>query len=411
MPAHAPSSSIGNSEWWIDRVQQALQNHSTPFYLFSPEPVDQALSQLQSEFRGLPLTHWYSFKTQPLPELVRWWKQRGNPVEVVSEWEFLAALRCGFQPSEILVNGPAKHRWLGRHTCPELLVHFDSIHEFQALKSIAVTQRWSCGVRIHTPSEFDPESPKFSTQFGLNALELEEVSREAKAAGIKLDRVHFHLRTQIRSASIYAQAIEEALSMSQSAGLNPAILDVGGGFPAPQVKTLKGHSVDAEFHLRELAALYRHTLDRHSSIQQLWLENGRWMTARSGVLVVSVLDSKYRNGRRHLICDAGRTTSALISTWEDHRLLSLPERRGKSVLTTVNGPTCMAFDRLTRRSLPASIEIGDRLVWMDAGAYHLPWETRFSHGLPNILWHDGQSVKCLRKAESFEDGWRQWEVS
>ena len=31
--------------------------------------------------------------------------------------------------------------------------------------------------------------------------------------------------------------------------------------------------------------------------------------------------------------------------------------------------------------LPDTISPGDFIVWLDAGAYHLPWETRFSHGL------------------------------
>jgi hypothetical protein len=46
---------------------------------------------------------------------------------------------------------------------------------------------------------------------------------------------------------------------------------------------------------------------------------------------------------------------------------------------------------------------------MDAGAYHLPWETRFSHGLATVLWHDGKSVKTVRPREKFADWWGQWQ--
>jgi diaminopimelate decarboxylase len=110
---------------------------------------------------------------------------------------------------------------------------------------------------------------------------------------------------------------------------------------------------------------------------------------------------------RSLICDGGRTMNALISNWEAHGLFALPERRGQNTLTTVHGPTCMAFDQLARRPLPRSLRAGDHLVWLDAGAYHLPWETRFSHGLAPILWHDGRTARLIRKQERFEDWWGQ----
>ena len=138
------------------------------------------------------------------------------------------------------------------------------------------------------------------------------------------------------------------------------------------------------------------------------MENGRWGGARSGVLVVRILDVKERAKMRSLICDGGRTMNALVSTWETHELLSLPERRGPTKLTTVNGPTCMAFDQLARRPMAQSLRVGDHLLWLDAGAYHLPWETHFSHGRAAVLWHDGRRVTVVRDPESFEEWWGQW---
>jgi hypothetical protein len=38
--------------------------------------------------------------------------------------------------------------------------------------------------------------------------------------------------------------------------------------------------------------------------------------------------------------------------------------------------------------LPGDVDVGDVIVWTNAGAYHLPWETRFSYGLCAIVWFD-----------------------
>ena len=111
---------------------------------------------------------------------------------------------------------------------------------------------------------------------------------------------------------------------------------------------------------------------------------------------------------RQLICDGGKTTNALVATWEDHALIPLAPHEGETCLTTVNGPTCMAFDQLARRELPRGLSVGDYLIWMEAGAYHLPWETRFSHGLAAVHWHDGRRVSLVRAREEFPQWWGQW---
>jgi hypothetical protein len=68
----------------------------------------------------------------------------------------------------------------------------------------------------------------------------------------------------------------------------------------------------------------------------------------------------------------------------------------------------MAYDELARRPMPATIAPGDHLVWLDAGAYHLPWETRFSHGWPAVIWHHDSKLALVRSPESFGAWWGQW---
>jgi diaminopimelate decarboxylase len=132
------------------------------------------------------------------------------------------------------------------------------------------------------------------------------------------------------------------------------------------------------------------------------------MSAGSGVLIVKILDVKERRGLRQLICDGGRTLNALTSLWEQHRLLTVPTRAGAMALTAVHGPTCMAFDQLARLPLPRTLRAGDHLIWLEAGAYHIPWETRFSHGHAAVWWHDEQGLRLARPRQDFDDFWGHW---
>ncbi|HUQ86064.1 MAG TPA: hypothetical protein VM096_00815, partial [Vicinamibacterales bacterium] len=88
-----------------------------------------------------------------------------------------------------------------------------------------------------------------------------------------------------------------------------------------------------------------------------------------------------------------------------HTLWLLPERSEPLALTTICGPTCMTDDILGRMELPGDVAIGDVLVWSDAGAYHLPWETRFSHGLCAVVWCDEHEAPSLARPRERPEHW------
>lgn len=396
--------------FWKRLVREALATDTpTPFYIFSAEPIAEALEELRAlEPLAVPVRHWLSCKTQPVAPLLRWWRRQGRPIEVVSEFEHRAARHEGFTTDDILINGPAKHRWLPRVAAPGLRVNFDSPGELKALLPLARRLRWRIGLRLRTSLEHDPENPTFPTQFGFEPAEAGAALRQLKRAGLAAETLHFHLRTNVANAAIYEQAIAEAHAFCQAANWWPQFLDCGGGLPPRHTLGHGGNEFAAGFPQTEFRAALRRQLPRFTGLRELWLENGRFVSARAGVLVVTVLDVKERAGLRQLICDGGRTLNALVSNWEEHGLFSVPERGGAPLLTAVHGPTCMAFDQLTRRPLPRGLRAGDRLVWLEAGAYHVPWETRFSHGLAAVFWHETKRLTRVREAESFAQWWRAW---
>lgn len=392
--------------FWKTLVQQAARRVPTPFYIFAEQPIIEGLKELDKHFADLPVRHWLSCKTQPLAPLLDWWRRAGRPVEVVSEFELNAALASGFAPADILVNGPAKHRWLASYGLRGLNVNLDSLNESRALAAPAAQLAWRVGLRLNTSEEFDPELPQHPTQFGLSFEEAAATLRVLRRRGIQPSMIHFHLRTNVGSAGVYQRALEAAAQMAQLLGLGPAIVNCGGGFPAPNVGNTEGLALDRAFRLGEMRRLYRSITTLFPSVREIWLENGRWLCARSGVLVTRVLDLKCRRGVRHLVCDGGRTMNAMLAAWEEHEIKFLPERRGRRIPTIVVGPTCMAYDVLARRPMPRALRAGDLLLWLDAGAYHLQWQTRFSHGLCPVFWHERDRLTLVRDQEPFASWWK-----
>jgi diaminopimelate decarboxylase len=415
---HAPKT----VQFWKRLVREALSlSAPTPFFIFSNSPVVERISELDTaltnvgfqsaiENRQSKITfrHWLSCKTQPVAPLLRWWRMQGRGIEVVSEFELRAALAEGFAPENILVNGPAKHHWLPQFEGRKLSVNFDSRAELDALLPRAKKLNWRLGVRILTAEEFDPENPQFPTQFGFAPDEAVAALKKLLRAKARVETVHFHLRTNVSAVAIYERAIAEVAKICRGAKFSPLQLDIGGGVPVRQVLSRGGKIYDGEFGLRSFAQTLRQAAKLFSGLREIWLENGRFVSAGSGVLVVKILDVKERRGLRQLICDGGRTLNALTSLWEQHALLTVPQRSGAETLTAVHGPTCLAFDQLARIPLPRSLRAGDHLIWLNAGAYHIPWETRFSHGHAAVCWHDEAGLRLIRKPQSFENFWSQW---
>jgi diaminopimelate decarboxylase len=415
---HAPET----IQFWKRLVREALSfSPSTPLYVFSSEPIAERISELDAALvkAGFPLKtqnpklktsfqHWLSCKTQPVAPLLRWWREQGRGIEVVSEFELLAALAEGFAPENILINGPAKHRWLPRFEVRDLSVNFDSPAELAALLPLAKKLNWRLGIRILTSEEVDAENPQFPTQFGFAPAEAVAALTRLLAEQVLVETVHFHLRSNVSSVATYERAIAEVAAVCLAAKFHPLHLDIGGGVPVRHVLTRGSKVFDGEFGLGSFAEMLRQSVKLFPALREIWLENGRFVSSGGGALAFKILDIKERCGVRQLICDGGRTMTALHSLWEQHALIPLEERVGEEVLTVVHGPTCMAFDQLARMLLPRSLRAGDHLLWLDAGAYHIPWETRFSHGHAAVWWHDEKGMRLAREAQSFENFWGQW---
>jgi len=396
-----------NREDCLSLVLRASERFETPFFLFSHLPVLKQLGSI-SQACGSRVFNWLSLKTLPLRSLLSWWLTTGLGVEVTSEYELLAAREEGFSPGRIMVNGVAKHSWNKRCWTGGLRVNFDSIREIESLASQAKSQEWRVGLRFHPNIQKDPENQSLPDQFGIPADSFVYACDLLLRRQIFPDTVHIHLRSNIPNLDYYREALDELeLSLKQT-NIELKCLDLGGGLPEKGVRQL-----DQAWHstltLEDLSKLLALCQGMFPAVEEFILENGRFVLSECGVLVLSVIDIKEIGGVRYLICDGGRTNHALPSDWQEHEIDVLPNRSEQLIYTAVCGPTCMAYDCIARKRLPSDIRLGDKVLWFNAGAYHLSWETRFSQPLARVLWHGEQdNILEARSVEGFSEWWGRW---
>lgn len=259
---------------WIGSGRIARMIVGTPCFLVSERRVHSAWRALRDLESGLPLRHWLSLKTQPIPRLIEVARDWDIGVEVVSEFELTAVMASEIPPSAILVNGLAKQHWLPRYGVAGLTVHFDSLAEVRALAGMARALAWRVGLRCAIPESADGIAPVWD-QFGMIAEEVPVAGTILAGAGVPVSGVHFHLDTSIAHASRYRRALEHLQQVCALGRLEPKYLDIGGGLPIAGEHPWDGPAAASTFELHEFREVLRSIPDSFPSVHEVWLENGR----------------------------------------------------------------------------------------------------------------------------------------
>jgi diaminopimelate decarboxylase/aspartate kinase len=141
-------------------------------------------------------------------------------------------------------------------------------------------------------------------------------------------------------------------------------IDLGGGLGVPEKPGDKPFDLAR---LDETLAEIRETYPQYS----LWLEPGRYLVARAGVLLTRVTQTKGKGEMRYVGVGAGMNTlirPALYGAYHEIVNLSRADELPSETVTIV-GPICETGDRLgSDRLLPPTKE-GDVILIANAGAY------------------------------------------
>jgi diaminopimelate decarboxylase/aspartate kinase len=131
--------------------------------------------------------------------------------------------------------------------------------------------------------------------------------------------------------------------------------------------------------LREVGSSLRE-VKRAQPRYELWVEPGRFLVARAGVLLARVTQVKQKGEVQYVGVDAGMNTlirAALYGAY--HEIVNLT-RFGHEATTVVNvvGPICETGDTLGyNRSMPQARE-GDVVVVTTVGAYGRSMSSRYN---------------------------------
>jgi diaminopimelate decarboxylase len=371
----------------------------------------------------------YSFKTNPVPGVLRRLRARGVGAEVISEHELRLALQLGFAPAEIVYDGPAKSPASLRLAIERGvdLINLNSRCEIAPLAILAreIGRRPRVGVRIVVPGSWGGQlGERVDTGAALRAFTEASRAPELHVAGL-----HVHLGGEIASEAqlrdFVVQVLRFADELHHRLGLDLEVLDLGGSLACPTVRPI--HALEARLNqalgielsprlpgsalaIRDAMALLILTIEDHyrqagRARPRIVVEPGRAVTGDAQLLltrVVNVQDEE--DGVTHAVLDAGFCVASPVPN-EVHEIypVALPRGgQGQRRRYRLVGPVCSPADVLyASRELPA-LAPGDALAIMDSGAYFVPFASSFSFPQPAIVMIEDGRDTVVRLAETFE---------
>lgn len=350
------------------------------------------LSQLIRLYRNEWLTH--------LPQVYPYYAVKSNNDPAVIQ--VLARLGCGFdcaskneikQVTSVLQSSQVADRIIFAHPCKnpsdilfaakcgvDLMV-FDNERELYKMKEFHPTARTV--IRIRLVKNTENKSEGTVEKFGADVNLAEHLLEVASQLGINVVGVSFHTFRQ--SPHVYQALICAAgklFDVAEKYGFSFKLLDIGGGF-------FSGANAFVPFN--EAASAVREALDKYFSHRpdvRVIAEPGRFFSTTVFSMAACVIGFSPYAGDKDESETYGYTLSDGIfgSLYNDFvrkyfELKPMPlsdEIQTPLYRTTLWGPTCAGYDCIVKNCLLPKMDVGDWVMFEEAGAYSMVLSTDFN---------------------------------
>lgn len=349
------------------------------------------LSVLERDFRafrtGFPGTRiLYAAKANPHPAVVERLLALGADFEISSAGELRLLMQCGVPAQRIISSNPVKTPALLKEGHAAGLTHFafDSTAEVEKIASLAPGAKLS--VRLNVPN-IGSDWP-LDKKFGVDADEAAGLMVYALERGLRPEGLTFHVGSQCRALESWRQAMgiaRELWDWCIGRGVPLKVINAGGGMPVE-------YDRDDIPSIAEVgAAVLCARNEMFPPEAELWLEPGRAVIGRAGVMLTSVVGSTMRGGKRWVYLDAG-VFHGLAEAIGGIRYRFLTNARGPLESCTVAGPSCDSMDVIAENIMLPPLRPGDLVAIPSAGAYTTAYASQFNgFDLPETVILDGDA--------------------
>ena len=354
----------------LDIIADAV---GTPVYVYSRGGIEHQYDRLAA---ALPAhaTIAFAVKSNPNLGVIAVLAARGAGADVVSGGEMLRALAGGVPPARIIFSGVGKT--LAEHEAALATgigqINVESEPELDMLSAVAARMGVTARVALRVNPDVEAGThTKISTgrkedKFGIpaaRALAAAELARSLP--GIEVCGLAVHIGSQLTTLDPFERSFEalgELMRTLRAAGHTIDTMDLGGGLGVryapgdPEPPPVEAYG----------AMVARATRGWDA---RLIFEPGRYLVAEAGLLLTTVILVKEGVDRRFVVVDAAMNDLLRPSLYGAFHDIRSVRPTGERFEADVVGPACESGDTFARARTIDTVQAGDRVAIMTAGAY------------------------------------------
>lgn len=387
---------------------ELAKKYQTPLYVYDLQKIRDNFKNYKTSFSGRKSLICYALKANSNLSIINEIAKLEGGADCVSIGEVKKALLAGIKPYKIIFSGVGKSDEEIKEALELniLFINTESYQELLRIEKIAKDIKKSARISIRVNPNIDPKThPYISTGLSENkfGVEIEEAKKmylyAHKSDFLQPIGIHFHIGSQLIELEPIIQSARKIADFARSLvalGIEIKFFDVGGG-------------VGICYKDEKIIDLYDYAQGILSALRGLDFtiicEPGRSIVGASGYFVTKVLYEKYTQNKRFVVVDGAMNDLLRPSLYgASHRINVLNKKMENMSRADVVGPVCESGDFLAKDVELPEMQIGDYIVFEDAGAYGYSMSSNYNTRTRSAeIGVDGDKILLLKNREKFED--------
>ncbi len=445
---------VNNDHLHINGVDatELAQQFETPLFVISAPRIRENIARLLEAKKHHPkLKLCYASKANNVLGVLRVVQAAGIDIEVNSGGELFRALKAGFRPDQIEMNGISKTEQEIAEAIEAGIyaINLDSPYELELVEKVAMrlNKRANVTVRlvagVGTRSHAGLQTALYTSKFGISPSQAREVMLRAlrNPDHINLVGIHIHVGSQTPDPEPYAEAFatmwEHVVWLHKETGHQLQHINIGGGIPVNYLRDRSQAEEISEDERNMLGAILTSDEAIGAAIKivresarnagaehllndiEIVMEPGRSVIADAVTILTTVRNIKSRPETKEnwVLTDAGYNLmlSMVMYHWYYHAVNASRASAAQEASYRMAGPLCDGGDVYFDlhgdghlpdcRLLPKNMNVGEIIAMLNTGAYTMSQMTAYN-GRPfpaAVLVDDDGKIEVIRKRDTYED--------
>jgi len=366
-----------------EKLNKTKERLDAPFYFYDLDHLKSHLTYMRDNSHPR-LKLWYACKANPMSAILKVFRNLNFGIDVASQGEIDQALRAGILSSEMITTGPAKSKEYMKSLLQNEVqtIVLESLNQAYWLNEVAkdLGRTPDTLLRVQLPWEKGESvlGGDSITPFGIEPSQWLKLDK-SRCNNLNIKGFHVfqwgNILEMDRLEKIWRAIIETVSELSTSMNIPLDVLDLGGGLGIPYSQN------ESSLDFKDVNKLLSRLIKDYS-LNSIWMELGRFAIGESGHYLCKIVDRKHVRGREILVLEGGINHLCRPAiTNQPFPCELFRESSSDKIDFQVHGPLCTALDTLGHFKLPADTNIGDWLVFNQAGAYG------FTEAMPFFLCH------------------------